>query len=342
MKSRFREELPVHKPESAPKFAARLNSFRVDERNYWPGLNGKPTTLDVIERAAKVKGLNCVDLNYPDHLTAYDERQLIERMREIGIALNGYAMRYYDDDGFRIGAFTNPDPKVRRAAIDLTKRGIDSLASAGGRLMTLWMGQDGFDYSFQADYGRLWDQTIEAIGEVADHNREVEVSIEYKPNEPRSFSLMPDVATTLLAIREVDRTNLGVTLDFAHVLFADEMPAYSAALVAKHSKLLGVHLNDGYAKRDDGLMVGAVHPIQTLELLYVLGGVGYTGAIYFDTFPDTTGLDPIGECEANIATVRALRRAAAKLHGNKTLEQAIQRQDAVTSQGIVREALYGS
>ena len=116
----------------------------------------------------------------------------------------------------------------------------------------------------------------------------------------------------------------------------------AAALIAKHSKILGVHLNDGYAKRDDGLMVGAVHPIQTLELLYVLNQVGYDGAIYFDTFPDTTGLDPIGECEANIETVGALRRAAAKLKGNKALEQAILRQDAVASQGIVRQALYGS
>ena len=25
--------------------------------------------------------------------------------------------------------------------------------------MTLWLGQDGFDYAFQADYARLWDQT---------------------------------------------------------------------------------------------------------------------------------------------------------------------------------------
>ncbi len=47
----------MRKPENAPKFAARLNSFRVDERDYWPGLNGKATTLDVIGRAAKVKGL---------------------------------------------------------------------------------------------------------------------------------------------------------------------------------------------------------------------------------------------------------------------------------------------
>ena len=61
----------------------------------------------------------------------------------------------WTDDAYRLGAFTHPDPKVRRQAIDLTKRGLDSLAVAGGRLMTLWMGQDGFDYSFQVDYRRL-------------------------------------------------------------------------------------------------------------------------------------------------------------------------------------------
>jgi xylose isomerase len=326
----------------APKFAARLNSFRVGERNYWPGRNGRPTTLDLVQRAAKVAGLNCVDLNFPDHLSTYDPKALAQDMEQIGVSLNGFAMRYYDDDIYKIGAFTNPDPKTRRAAIDMTKRGLDALASAGGSLMTLWMGQDGFDYSFQADYTRLWENTIDAIREVADHNPAIDVSIEYKPNEPRSFSLMPDVATTLLAIREIDRPNLGVTLDFAHVLYADEMPAHAACLVARHSRLLGVHLNDGHAKRDDGLMVGAVHPVQTLELLYVLNRLGYDGAIYFDTFPDTTGLDPVGECEANIAMVRVLRNAATKLEDNEALARAIEKQDAVTSQGIVRTALYGA
>ena len=328
--------------EKTPKFAARLNSFRVRERDYWPGRNGKATTLDLVERAAKVAGLNCVDLNFPDHLSTYDVRQLAENMQKLGVSLNGFAMRYYDDDAYKLGAFTHPDPKTRRAAIDLTKRGLDALASTDGKLMTLWMGQDGFDYSFQADYARLWENTIDAIREVADHNRSIDISIEYKPNEPRSFSLMPDVATTLLAIKEIDRPNLGVTLDFAHVLYADEMPAYAAALVARHSRLLGVHLNDGYAKRDDGLMVGAVHPVQTLELLYVLNRIGYDGAIYFDTFPDTTGLDPIGECEANIAMVGVLRQAADKLKDNENLARAIERQDAVTSQRIVRTALYGA
>jgi len=324
------------------KFAARLNSFRVHEREYWPGLNRKPTTLDVVSRASKVAGLNCVDLNYPDHVVDHSETELVDRMMEMGISLNGYAMRYYDDDAFKIGAFTHPDPVARRAAIDLTKRGLDSLAAAGGNLMTLWMGQDGFDYSFQVNYGALWQYTIDAIREVADHNPAIDVSIEYKPNEPRSFSLMPDVATTLLAIKEIDRPNLGVTLDFAHVLYADEMPAYAAALVARHSRLLGVHLNDGYAKRDDGLMVASVHPIQTIELLYVLDQIGYGGAIYFDTFPDTTGLDPISECAGNIETVTALRRVVQRLKDNPLLASAILKQDAVASQGIVRSALYGS
>ena len=68
-------------------------------------------------------------------------------------------------------------------------------------------------------------------------------------NEPRAFALMPDVGTTLLAVREAARHNIGVTLDFAHVLCADEMLAHAAHLVARHSRLLGVHLSDGCGKR---------------------------------------------------------------------------------------------
>jgi sugar phosphate isomerase/epimerase len=324
------------------EFAARLNSFLVNKKQYWSGRNDEVTTLDIVARAATVPGLNAVDFNYPDHAEGLTEAAISEKLAELKIRLNGYAMRYYTDPGFKLGAFTNPDPVVRLAAIDLTKRGLDSLARAGGSLMTLWMGQDGFDYSFQADYSALWDMTIDAIREIADHNPSIDISIEYKPNEPRSFSLMPDVATTLLAIRDIDRPNLGVTLDFAHVLYADEMPAYAASLVARHSRLLGVHLNDGYGKRDDGLMVGSVHPIQTIELLYVLESTGYKGAIYFDTFPDTTGLDPVTECTTNISSVKAMRRVVDRLKNNQFLATAIQKQDAVASQAIVQAALYGS
>jgi xylose isomerase len=322
-------------------FASRLNSFATRPELFWPGLSGRPGTLELLRRAATVRGLDEIDLNYPDHLAGLEPASVARRAADLGLALNGLAMRYYSEPAFKAGAFTNPDPAVRRRAIDLTRRGIDALASCGGALMTLWLGQDGFDQPFAADYAALWSAEIDGIREVAAHNPDIAISIEYKPDEPRAHALLGDVGTTLLAIREVGLDNLGVTLDFAHVLYAGEQPACAAALVARHSRLLGVHLNDGYGKRDDGLMVGAVHTTQTVELLRQIRRDGYTGAIYFDTFPDISGLDPVAECEANIATVRAMMGVVDRLDADNAFNEALARQDAVAGQRIVQRALLG-
>ncbi|MCG6904752.1 MAG: TIM barrel protein [Rhodobacter sp.] len=316
-----------------PKYAARLNAFKL-------GLE-QPTIANMIAAAASA-GLDAADLNYPDHFDGHCAGQLGQTLSDHGMALNGLAMRYYTDPGFKLGAFTHPDPGVRRAAIDITRKGLDALAEMGGRIMTLWMGQDGVDYSFQGDYAAMWDTTIDALQQVCDHNPGLDIAIEYKPNEPRAYALMPDAATTLLATKEADRKNLGVTLDFAHVLYADEMPAHAAHLIARHSRLIGVHLNDGYGKRDDGLMVGTVHPIQTVELFVELDRLNYDGVIYFDTFPDHGGLDPVAEARTNIRLTERLRAVAAGLSGNADLANAIARQDAAASMGIVAKALYGA
>ena len=318
-----------------PRYAARLNAFKI-------GLPGSPGAAEQIARAASTGVLDAADLNYPDHFADHSPAELGQVLSDHGMALNGLAMRYYTDPGFKLGAFTHPDPAVRQAALDVTRQGLDALAEMGGRLMTLWMGQDGVDYAFQGDYGAMWDTTIECLQTVAAHNPDLDIAIEYKPNEPRAYALMPDVATTLLAIREAGSANLGVTLDFAHVLYADEMPAHAAHLVARHSRLLGVHLNDGYGKRDDGLMVGSVHPVQTVELLVALEQAGYDGVIYFDTFPDHGGLDPVEEARTNVALTERLRAVARGLAGRADLAAAIAAQDATRSMRIVAEALYGA
>jgi xylose isomerase len=319
------------------RFATRLNSFA--SRPDLAGWSARPTSRDLVRRAATVRGLTDVDLNYPDHV-GDDPGEIARIVGDAGLAINGFAMRYYTNPAFKLGAFTNPDRTVRREAIDLTKRGIDAAREAGVALMTVWLGQDGFDYPFQLDYARAWGDEIEGIREVCAHDPDCLVSIEYKPNEPRAFSLLPDCGTTLLAVREVGLPNLGVTLDVAHVLYADEQPAFAAALVARYSRLLGLHLNDGYAKRDDGLMVGSVHPIQTIELLRQARRDGYDGAIYFDTFPDASGLDPVAECEANIETVNRMIEVIEALDGDNGLAEALAHQDAVASSTILRR-LWG-
>jgi xylose isomerase len=323
--------------ENNQKFAARLNAFKIGASDYWPGKN-KITTIDLIKRAASA-GLNAADLNYPDHFDYVALQDIKTVLNDTGMILNGLAMRYYTDSNFKLGAFTHPNTRIRRLAIDETKRGIDKLVALGGNMMTLWMGQDGIDYSFQADYNYLWDSTIEAMIEVADHNQNVNIGLEYKPNEPRAFSLMPDAATTILAVKDICRANIGVVIDFAHVLYADEMPAFAANLIARHSQILGVHLNDGYGKWDNGLMVGSVHPIQTIELLYELKRLNYNGVIYFDTFPDHSGLDPVSETQTNIATFTRYNEIVEQLESNKALASAIARQDAPASMQIVQAAL---
>jgi xylose isomerase len=322
------------------QFATRLNSFKSGSEAYWPGRN-RITAIDLAARAATVPGLNAVDFNYPDHLEGTTAKDLAGNLADLGLALNGFAMRYYTEPQYKRGAFTNPDAAIRRKAIDLTKRGIDAMREAGGDLMTLWLGQDGFDYAFQIDYGRAWAMEVEAIAECCAHDRAINISLEYKPNEPRSFALLPDIGTTLLAIKEVGAANLGVTLDFAHVLYAGEMPAFAAMLAARHSKLLGIHLNDGYSHRDDGLMAGSVHVFETIELLHVASRLGYAHAIYFDTFPDASGLDPVAECAANIDAVHRMQKVVAKLAGDAALDAAIASQDSVAARMIVNGALYG-
>jgi xylose isomerase len=321
-------------------YAARLNSFLTRPELAWPGRTGKPTTLELIDRAASARGLSAVDVNYPQQTEGLDPTQLRDHIAGRGLLLNGYAMRYGGDVAFRSGAFTNADPAIRRRAIDLTRRGIDAAREAGGRMLTIWPGQDGVDHPFQADYARLFDWEVEGLRQVAEHGQDFPVSIEYKPSEPRSLMVLPNVSATLLAIAEAGAPNLGVTLDFGHVLEADTSPAMAAALVGRRSRLLGLHINDGYGHRDDGLMVGSVHTIQTMELLRQLRRDGFAGAIYFDTFPDVAALDPVAECEANVATLETMFDALDRLPETE-LEAALLAGDVITAHRLVQAAIFG-
>lgn len=51
-------------------------------------------------------------------------------------------------------------------------------------------------------------------------------------------------------------------------------------------------------------MLGSVHLLQTLEYIYYAKRVGFSGLIYFDTFPSRE--DPVAECAQNIRMYKAL------------------------------------
>jgi xylose isomerase len=261
------------------KFAARINSFLKEESS----LQG------ALEAVAAVPGVDYVDLNFPTHVASGNVGEVKRVLDGAGLRLNGIALRYYEYPEFRLGAFTNASKTVREKAVDITRRGIDATAELGGTVLTIWPSQDGFRYPLQTDYGRVLDWEVDGFRAAAAHNPSVAVSAEYKPDDPRTYYLMSDIGTTLLILKEAAHPNTGVTIDFCHSLYARENPAYALDLAARHSHILGVHLNDGYGFRDDGMPVGSVHLQQTLEFLYRAVQCGYRGVYYFDTFPDGEG-----------------------------------------------------
>ena len=321
------------------RYATRLNSFGSTKAQAMLGLDRKPTPEEMVRLAGRVPGLTDLDLNYPDQVEGR-ETAIMDALSDAGLSLSGMALRYYALPKFKAGAFTSAEKSIRQDAIDLTRRGIDAGRKMGTDLMTIWPGPEGYETNFQVDYSRHWDLLLDGLRAVAEHDPECRISLEYKPDEPRAKAILPDCATTLLFLDELNLPNTGVTLDFAHSLYAGETPAAAAALIARRSKLFGLHLNDGHGSRDDGLMVASVHPHATLELLIEARHAGFDGPIYFDTFPDTADLDPVAECAANIATTNRLLAAAERIEKDNRIADVLEQQDAVAGLSIANDALF--
>jgi xylose isomerase len=296
--------------------------------------DGSLNTVERIRRAATAEGIGAVDINYPQHINGINVADLKAVMAETGLVVGAINLRY--DEYFSLGAFTNPNPQIRREAIDLTIEAGNLALELGAKHLIVWPAHDGYDYPFQVDYRELYTHSVEGFRAVGDSLPELFVSLEYKPIEPRRFYAASDMGTSMLIVRDVDLPNVGVTLDFAHSLMAGENPAHAAALALAENRLFGIHLNDGYSRADDGLVTGSIHTLSTLELLYVLQQGDYEGHIYFDTFPINE--DPVKEAHANVVAVRKLWRQASEID-KADLRHGRERHDALQILNLVHPAM---
>jgi xylose isomerase len=313
------------------RLATRLNSFRD---------RGAPRggfAPDLLRAVARVPGLTAVELNYPQHLRGTSEDALREALTETGLVLTALSLRFEGPD-FADGAFTSPRTETREQAVRLAQAAVELAGRLGTPHVDLWMADDGFDYPFQVDYGRLWEDEINGFRRVAAHDPAIRVSVEYKPIDPRRTAMIRGMAEALLAVHDVGLPNFGVQIDFCHSLMAGEQPAMAASLALRQGRLFGVHLNDGYGQADDGLLVGSVHLWQTLELLATLRQYDYDGTIYFDTFPVREV--PAAESAANVARVRWLEAILDRLDMDR-LADLRSRHDAIGVQALLDEVTFG-
>ena len=316
------------------KIGSRLNSMK-DRPELWPHSLESPR--DYVARQARVKGLTCVDFNFPQHFHDWSPSEARAALDEHGLVAGAVCLRY--PSTLARGAMNHPDPVLRRKAIDLTLQAADAARILGCDEVVVWSAYDGYDYPFQSDYDTQWDELVEAFRECCDAHPDIRWSLEYKPTDENTrFFTVPSTGAALLMVRDVDRANFGLTLDVGHMLMAGENPGQSVAMVGRARKLFGIQLNDGYTRlaAEDGLMFGSVHPAMALEIVHQLRRTQFRGHLYFDTFPQRS--DPIREAEYNIRRVRAFWRAAGDLDPT-LLHDAATHRDGVAALELIDKAL---
>jgi xylose isomerase len=321
------------------EFGAGIWMFQQFIDRYATDAYGPPVgTLDAIERAATVGEIKVLDINYPFAGEDVTVEQVRETLQRTGLRAQAITPHLYMRE-FQMGSFTNPDPTVRRKAVDLGKQAIEVARALDAKYVKFWPGQDGFDYPFQADYKRLWDYSVEGIRAVAQTAPDMQFAIEYKEKEPRSHMFFSSAARTLLAIEDMGVENVGIVLDLGHSFFAKETPADVLQLVSRRGKLVSVELNDNWREWDDDMAVGSVHLIETLEFLYALRQINWQGPLLLDQFPFRE--DAIRAAQASIRTIHALDNLLDRLDLN-ALAIAQDRQDALEAQRIVLDMFLGA
>ena len=96
--------------------------------------------------------------------------------------------------------------------------------------------------------------------------------------------------------------------------------------------------SSGYTRlaAEDGMMFGSIHPSIALEAMYQLRQIGFSGHLYFDTFPQRT--DPVKEAEYNIRRVKEFWNAVGLMDSDE-IARVAREHDAIGALELVNEAL---
>lgn len=236
-----------------------------------------------LEMIAAVEGITGVALDFPSQ---YDDPAALRALLDpLGLALGMTEIDMYSEAKWRFGSLSSLDDAVRDEAIALCKRGVDAAIAAGGADVQLWLGQDGYDYPFQADYREAWARLVDAIEEIVCYRPEMKITVEYKMKEPRTHCFISTVGRALWLCERIGRPNVGITLDVGHSLMALENPAEAAVMAMQQGRLFHLHLNDNYRDWDHDMIPGTVNLWDTIELCYWLERMGFDGWWGIDIYP---------------------------------------------------------
>lgn len=211
-----------------------------------------------------------------------DYGALGEHARSLGVTLGTVNANVFQDDDFRLGSVTNPDPRIRRKAVEHLLECVDVMDAVGSTNLKLWFA-DGTNYPGQDDVRARQDRLAEALRAVyARLGADQRILLEYKLFEPAFYTTdVPDWGTSYAhCLKLGDKAQ--VVVDTGHHAPGTNIE-FIVAFLLREGRLGGFDFNSRFYA-DDDLMVGSADPFQLFRIMYEVvrgGGFGPESGVAF-------------------------------------------------------------
>ena len=206
-----------------------------------------------------------------------EARQMKKMLADHGLVAEFTAPRLWEDPRGIDGGFTSNDSQVRKWAIDRTRRCIDVARELGTKFVVLWLAREGTYIREAKNAIDAHKHLLDALNALLQHDKEVEIAIEPKPNEPMDHAYIPTIGHALaIGMQTVDPKRTGGLIETAHAILAGLDPSDEMAFALQAGKLWSVHLNDQNGlKFDEDKSFGAANLRVAYNQVRVLELAGY-------------------------------------------------------------------
>jgi len=183
-----------------------------------------------------------------------------------GIRLGAINSNVFQDNDYKLGSVTNPDPGVRRKAIGHLLECVDIMDQTGSPDLKLWF-SDGTNYPGQDDSRDRQDRLAAALRQVYDRlSGEQRMLLEYKLFEPAFYMTdVPDWGTAYAHCIDAG-PRAQVVIDTGHHAPGTNIEFIVAFLL--RARRLGAFDFNSRFYADDDLMVGSADPFQLFRILH--------------------------------------------------------------------------
>lgn len=276
------------------KFAL-ITGFVSKTKDRFHEYNEPRSLAERLELVGGMEGMSGVECVFPYEVS--DAGELKALLSRYGLEMAAVNVNVKAEPEFRNGGLTSIDGGIRRKAVGLIKKAKDFAGSVGADKVTCCPLGDGYEFSFQCDYGQMWRYLIETFSEAGDYKKEIPLFIEYKPSETRGRCFLDTASKTLCLLNDIGIREMGVTVDYGHSKYGGENPAEVVSLLANSRYPYYVHINDNNGKWDWDYMVASHNFLEYVEFLFYLQEYDYRDYLTSDTSP--TRWDIVGTFEAN-------------------------------------------